>query len=118
MAHEVFALVFNGVVANVVVGTYTDCDAVAKASYGNNAFAVDVTYIPTQTGDTYHDGIFERTVDGETITVEPVLSESQQIALLLNKAVEIRNELDAVSMSVLDLVIAVDGKADKGDNAS
>ena len=116
MAHEVFALIFNGVVANVVVGSYTDCDGVAKATYGNNAFAVDVTYIPVQPNDTYHDGIFERTVDGVTTTVEPVLSESQQIAQLLNKAAEIRNELDAVSMSVLDLVIEVDGKADKGDD--
>lgn len=104
MAHEVFALIFNGIVANIVVGTYTDCDAVAKATYGNNAFAVDVTYIPVQPEDTYHDGIFERTVDGETHTVNPILSESQQIALLLNKANEMRDELDAVSMSVLDLV--------------
>lgn len=117
MAHDIFALVFNGVVANVVVGNYTDCDEVAKASYGNNAFAVDVTYIPVQSGDTYHDGIFERTVDGVTHTIDPILSESQKIELLLNKATELRDELDAVSMSVLDLVIEVDNKADKGASA-
>lgn len=104
MAHEVFALIFNGIVANIVVGTYTDCDAVAKATYGNNAFAVDVTYIPVQPEDTYHDGIFERTVNGETCTINPILSESQQIELLLNKANEMRGELDAVSLAVLDLV--------------
>lgn len=105
MAHEVYALIFNGVVANVVVGTYTDCDAVAKATYGNNAFAVEVTYIPVQPEDTYHDGIFERTVDGSTITVTPVLSEEQQISQLLAANKAIRDELDAVSLSVLDLVV-------------
>lgn len=104
MAHNVFALIFNGVVANVVVGDYTDCDAVAKTSYGSTAFAVDVTYIPVQPEDTYHDGIFERIVNGVTHTVEPVLSESQQISQLKATNAELRDELDAVSLAVLDLV--------------
>ncbi len=104
MAHEVFALIHSGVVANVVVGTFADCDAVAKASYGNNAFAVEVTRIPVQSGDAYHDGVFERTENGETVIIEALPTEADSINTLNNLLNSMRLELDAVSLSVLDLV--------------
>lgn len=104
MAHEIFALIHNGVVANVVVGTFADCDAVAKASYGNNAFAIEVTRIPVRSGDAYHDGVFERTENGETFTIEALPTEADNINTLNNLINTMRLELDAVSLSVLDLV--------------
>lgn len=104
MAHEVYALIFNGVVANVVVGTFADCNAVAKASYGEGAFAVEVTRIPVQSGDAYHDGVFERTENGETVTIEALPTESDNIETLKSLISNVRLELDAVSLSVLDLV--------------
>lgn len=104
MAHEIFALIHSGVVANVVVGTFADCDAVAKASYGNNAFAVEVTRIPVQSGDAYHDGVFERTENGETVIIEALPTEADSINTLNNLLDSMRLELDAVSLSVLDLV--------------
>ncbi len=81
VAHLVFALINEGVVKNTVVGEYYDCDQAAKATYGNSAFAVEITQIPTQIGDTY-DGSFHRVVDGETNEIRPVPTESAQIATL------------------------------------
>lgn len=104
MAHEVYALIFNGVVANVVVGTFADCNAVAKESYGESAFAVEVTRIPVQSGDAYHDGVFERTENGETVIIEALPTEADSINTLNNLLNSMRLELDAVSLSVLDLV--------------
>ena len=81
VAHMVFALIHEGIVKNTVVGEYYDCDQVAKATYGDNAFAVEITQIPTQIGDTYN-GTFHREVNGETIEIRPVPTEAAQIATL------------------------------------
>ena len=81
VAHMVFALIDEGIVKNTVVGEYYDCDQVAKATYGEKAFAVEITYIPAQIGDTY-DGTFHREVDGEVTDIKPVPTEAAQIATL------------------------------------
>lgn len=104
MAHEVFALILHGVVANIVVGNYEECNKVAVDLYGEQAFAVEVTRIPVQINDTYHDGIFERTENGETVTIQPLPTESDNIETLKSLISNVRLELDAVSLSVLDLV--------------
>lgn len=104
MAHEVFALIFHGIVVNVVVGKYEDCNKVAVDMYGESAFAVEVTRIPVEINDTYHDGIFERDVDGVTVTIEPLPTEADEINTLKGANDLFRLELDAVSLAVLDLV--------------
>ena len=104
MAHEVFALIHNELVVNIVVGTYTNCDNAAKDTYGENAFAVDVTRYPVQIGDFYRYGRFERETDIGTVTIDPVPTEADQIAALISANQDIRAELDAVSLSVLDIV--------------
>lgn len=81
VAHMIFALINEGEVKNVVVGEYYDCNEAAKATYGSNAFAIEVTQIPTQIGDTY-DGSFHRMVDGEMVDIRPVPTEAAQIASL------------------------------------
>lgn len=104
MAHEVFALILHGVVANIVVGNYEECNKVAVDMYGEQAFAVEVTRTPVQINDTYHDGIFERTENGVTVTIEPLPTEADEIAALRGINDNMRLELDAVSLAVLDLV--------------
>ena len=108
MAHSVFALIYNGVVANIAVGDYTNCDMAAKDTYGSTAFAVEVTQYPVAIGDSYHDGIFEREVDGETVTIQPIPTEADQIAALTAENAAMRDELDAVSLAVLDIVGGVE----------
>lgn len=104
MAHNVFALIYHGIVVNIVVGNYENCNSVAVDMYGESAFAVEVTRIPVQINDTYHDGIFERTEDGVTVTIEPLPTEADEIETLKSANDAFRMELDAVSLSVLDLV--------------
>lgn len=108
MAHQVYALIYNGVVANIVVGDYTNCDMAAKDTYGSTAYAVEVTQYPVDIGDTFHDGIFEREVGGETIKIEPIPTEADQIAALSAENAAMRDELDAVSLAVLDIVGGVE----------
>lgn len=108
MAHLVFALIYNGVVANLVVGEYTACDMVAKSSYGDSAFAVEATQYPVQIGDVYQDGYFKHEVDGDMVTIEPIPTEADQIAALKNENAAIHEELDAVSLAVLDIIGGVE----------
>lgn len=78
-AWENFAFIKDGKVENIgcfAVGGYTNANQIAAAVYGDGAFAVDVTYIPTQAGDTFADGVFYR--DGAIITAYP--TEEEQLA--------------------------------------
>lgn len=81
-----FALIHDGKVKNIVVGEYYDCDQAAKATYGEQAFAIEVTQIPVRIGDDY-DGRFSRTEDGEKVYIDPLPTDSEQIAAL-NEALE------------------------------
>ena len=84
VAHEVFALIHDRDVMNIVVGEYYDCDQVAKETYGASAYAIDVTQYPVQPGDHYLNGRFWREIDGEEITIDPVPTEADEIANLNN----------------------------------
>ena len=99
-AHLSFALIHNNTVANIAAGTYADCDAVAKATYGAEAFAVDITYIPVEIGDSYIDGVFSR--DG--VTVERELSEEQTIKALKAQNEALQAQVDLIALSLLDIV--------------
>lgn len=79
-AHEVYALIWNGIVQNTCEGHgHNETNRVAKAVYGDDAFAVDCLYCPCQKGDTYADGTFYAP-DG---TARPWLpTPEQQIAQL------------------------------------
>lgn len=99
-AHLTFALIYNDTVANIAAGDYTDCDTVAKATYGADAFAVDITYIPAQIGDSYIDGAFRR--DGAVIEPEP--SEEQAIRALMAQNEQLQSKIDLIALSLLDIV--------------
>lgn len=106
--HTIFALINEGEVQNTVVGEYTDCDQAAKSMYGQEAFAVDVTQIPVQIGDSY-DGAFHRVVNGETITIDPIPTDSQQIAALTASNEELRAYVEQIATALLDLAEVENG---------
>lgn len=59
VAHEVYALIYDGIVKHVCrSNNYTEANWTAKCVHGNDAFAVDCMYCPCQEGDTYIDGTF------------------------------------------------------------
>lgn len=104
VAHLNFALVLGREVMNVVVGTYHECSEVAKSMYGAEAFAVEATQVPAEIGDLYHDGYFFRIENGSEMMIEPIPTDSEKIDRLIAENKALREELDAVSLSVLDIV--------------
>lgn len=85
-AWEDWALIYDGKVRDVCcfkVGSYTEAQRVAQAIYGVDAFAVDVSYIPTQFDDDYINGQFLR--NGNIIM--PFRTEEQEIAAQ-NRAID------------------------------
>lgn len=57
---EKCAVIYKRTVVNIVAGVQEACDVVAKAIYGEEAFAVSVTNLDVLIGDRYIDGIFYR----------------------------------------------------------
>lgn len=80
-AHEVYAHILGEDVMNVVVAdNYTDADLVAKAVYGDEAFAVDCRQYPCGIGDKYINGVFYQR-DGVT-PIEYIPTQEQQVETL------------------------------------
>lgn len=102
--HTVFAQICDGVVVNVAVGTYYNCDQAAKDVFGDEAFAVEVTQIPVQPDDIYRDGEFFRVEDGVETLIERIPTDSEKIDQLIAENRMLRTELDTVSLSVLDII--------------
>lgn len=82
IAHEVYALIHDRDVMNIVVGDYYNCNEAAKATYGASAFAVEATQYPVQPGDHYLNGRFYKIEDGQEIDIDPVPTEADEIASL------------------------------------
>ena len=55
IAHEVFAMIYDKTIQNVVVGHYEETNRVARCVYGDDAFAVDCTQYPCEIGGKYID---------------------------------------------------------------
>lgn len=104
VCHTVFALIANNEVQNVVVGEFTSCNDVARATYGQDAFAVEVTQIPVEIGDLFDGGGFYKMVSGERVNINPIPTNEQEIAELKAQITEQRAELDVVSLALLDII--------------
>lgn len=87
-AHEVYAHIHDGVVQNVVVAySYEDANRVARAVYGDDAFAVDCLQYPCEIGDKYIDGLFYK-ADGIT-PIEYIPTQEQQVKQLQRENAEL-----------------------------
>lgn len=80
VAHNVYALVNNGVVQNLAVGNYYDCSVVAHNTYGNEAVAIEVTQYPVEIGDTYEGEKFYRVIQGTKTEIERIPTEEEVVA--------------------------------------
>lgn len=101
--HTVFAQIYNGEVKNIVVGEYYYCDIAAKETYGNKAFAVDVTQIPVDIGDTYENGEFYHRENGRKKKVEPIPTDSQKIETLEETSSSVSELLEEVATLLLEI---------------
>ena len=87
-AHEVYALIHDGMVQNIVVAySYEDANRVARAVYGNGAIAVDCLQYPCEVGDKYVNGVFYK-ADGVTL-IECIPTQEHQVAQLQQENAEL-----------------------------
>lgn len=71
LAHTIFALIEDNKVQNTIIcDYYHTADALAKNILGPEAFAVEITQIPTAIGHSYENGIF-KDLDGNIVTPLP-----------------------------------------------
>ena len=103
VVHEIYAIIYDDVVRNTIVGDYTSCNEYAKANFGETAFAIDITLIPAQTGDTYENGNFYRVINGKKKQIKPVPSDSEQIAELVASNREVTSLLEDTMTLLLEL---------------
>ena len=101
--HTIFALIDDGEVKNIVVGEYYDCDQVAKATYGDSAFAIDITQYPVQIGDTYENGNFYRIVNGMKKKVEYIPTDSEKIDSIIISNEETLAYLEEVATLLIEI---------------
>ena len=100
-AHMVFAIIYLGEVKNTIVGDYYNCNEIAKAEYGDNAFAVEITQIPAAIGDKYINGTFQRLNEsGQYTAIDPVPTEAQQIETLTQENASLREYVNDISLTL------------------
>lgn len=102
-AHEVYAMIADSTVQNVCVAySYEDVNRVARAVYGNGAFAVDCLQYPCQEGDRYINGIFYK-ADGVT-QIEYIPTQEQQVAQLQAENQQLRQESQELTIALADTI--------------
>lgn len=80
IVHQVYAQIHEQVIKNIIVcDNYTRANYLARATYGEDAFAVDCLQYPCCIGDTHIDGVFYRE-DGTII--EPLPTQEQEVSEL------------------------------------
>lgn len=78
--NQIFSLISGGIVQNVVVAdNFEIANRVARDLYGNGAIAVDTTLYPLSIGDTYENGRFYRTQNGQKTEIVRNLTEQEQL---------------------------------------
>lgn len=101
-AHEIYAYIYKEEVQNVCVSyNYEEANRVARAVYGDAAFAIYCNQYPCEIGDKYIDGIFYKS-DGIT-PIEYIPTQEQQVMQLQaeNKRLEQVNQELTVAIAGL-----------------
>ena len=105
IVHQVYALISDNIVQNVCVcDNYEMANYIARASYGDEAFAVDCLQYPCGVGFSYHDGNFYY-VDAETreeTQVEYVPTQEEQVFMLQIEADKAKEELTNTQLALVE----------------
>jgi len=102
VVHEIYALIHEETVKNVIVGDYTTCNFIAHATFDDTAFAMEVTQYPVQEGDKYEESEFRRYAEDGTYTViEYQPTDSQEISTLKSENAELTSTLDSILTEVI-----------------
>lgn len=85
IVHQVYALIFEEKIQNVCVcDNFETANYIAKASYGNDAFAIDCLQYPCAVGDIYRNGTFYAldSETGEEFEIKRVPTQEEQVFML------------------------------------
>lgn len=127
MNNTIYAIIYNNEVKNrILCEDYTLANTLARASFGNEAFAVDTTKYATAIGDIYESGNFYHASDvGTKEEVEYIPSEQENITLLKSKLLTsklvlaetyedkllLENRIDKLELAITNIFEQI-----KGDN--
>lgn len=93
-----FALIYENEVKNVFIcENYELANVLARASYGDEAFAVEATRYATTMGDKYENGIFYNKFEDGTLKEAPYIPSPEEEVRVLKSKLE-----DSQSMLVLE----------------
>lgn len=102
-AHTIFAQIWNGIVQNIMIcDDYEMANQFSRASYGDDAFAVDCMQYPCQIGDKYHDGQFYQIIEGEEIPIEYVPTQEQQVEALNTENMELKRQVTDLQLALTE----------------
>lgn len=109
IAQRVWAFVHKNEVKNTVVcDTYPMADMLAKTALGNEAFAVEITQIPTSIGHSYIDGVF-KDLNGNIIA--PLPTTEQEVATLRTENETLNQALTESTMLIASQQEQIDEQA-------
>lgn len=105
IVHQVYALISEEKVQNVCVcSNYEMANYIARASYGDEAFAVDCLQYPCSIGDSYRNNTFYRMDEetGEEIEIEYIPTQEQQVEILTNDLETTNDELTQTQLALIE----------------
>lgn len=105
IVHQVYALISEEKVQNICVcDDYEMANFIARATYGNDAFAVDCLQYACTLGDFYRDGLFYK-VNQETseeVVIEYTPTQEQQVFTLTQEVDATNNELTQTQIALVE----------------
>lgn len=105
VVHMNFALIQDAEVKNIIVGDYYNCNELAISTYGNDAFAVEVTQIPVSVGDKFENGFFKRyNIDlHDYEIINPIPTDRQEIDALTEENKALRELITDLQLGLVEL---------------
>ena len=105
IVHQVYALISEEKVQNICVcDNYEMANFIARASYGDEAFAVDCLQYRCTLGDLYKNGTFYHINEetGEEIALEYVPTQEQQVQTLNNEMEDTQYQLTEAQLALVE----------------
>ena len=100
IAQRIWSFIKNNKVMNIIVcDNYALADSLAKSSLGEEAFAVEITQVPTSIGDSYANGIF---TNKDGVEISPLPTAEEEVATL-------KSEKNILEQQVNELTLAIAG---------
>lgn len=103
--HHIYAQIHQDVVQNIIVcDEYEMANWLTRASYGEEAFAIDCLQYPCKIGDNYHHGHFYHVdEDGTETLVEYVPTSEEQVFMLEAENKRLTQQITDTQLALCEL---------------